>query len=74
MKMFLTGIREEEYMDLERQWNTEHSKGGEKNGLEALGKYLWQKFGRHLPDGDGWNFRNRRVCYGHLAERWEGAK
>ena len=30
MKMFLTGIRGEEYMDLERQWNTEHSKGGKK--------------------------------------------
>lgn len=34
MKMFLTGIREEEYMDSERQWNIEHSKGGKKMGLK----------------------------------------
>ena len=73
MKIFLTDIREKEYIDLERQWNIEHSKE-KKNGCEVLSKYLWQKFGRHLPDGDGWNFRNRRVCYGHLAEGWEGAK
>lgn len=52
MKISLTDIRGKEYINLERQWNIEHSKE-KKNGFEELGKYLWQKFGRHLPDGDG---------------------
>lgn len=35
MKISLTDIREKEYIDLERQWNIEHSKGKKKMDLKS---------------------------------------